>query len=142
MYTLGLGTAHALESCPVNLFSMSRLVDIGAVLHFKKYGCRMQPPPQIQSHGEEPERIPLNRIGGFYEVNLHKMALGTIDVNSDAAICKAEAKASFTSFPNWGPTDFTYPKYHSAVYKGKSFLSGDLVLWYRRMRHISKGQLK
>ena len=35
-YTLDLGTALALESCPVNLLSMSRLFDIAAVLHFEK----------------------------------------------------------------------------------------------------------
>ena len=59
-YTLDLGTAHALESCPVNLLSMSRLVDIGAVLCSEKNECWMQPPLRLQSHGVEPERIPLN----------------------------------------------------------------------------------
>ena len=56
-YTLDLGTAHAMESCPVNLLSLSRLVDIGAVLHFEKNECWMQPPLRLQSHGGEPERI-------------------------------------------------------------------------------------
>ena len=50
-YNLDLGTAHALESCPVNLLSMSRLVDIGAVLSFEKNKCRIQPPARLQSHG-------------------------------------------------------------------------------------------
>ena len=89
---------------PVNLLSMSRLVDIGAVLHFEKYECWMQPPRQFQSHGGESERIPLNRIGGLDKVNLHKMALDAEGVNSDAAIFKSEAKAAFKSRPNWDPT--------------------------------------
>ena len=156
-YNLDLGTAHAMKSCPVNLLSMSRLVDIGAVLHFEKKECWIQPPARLQSHGGEPERIPLNRIGGLYEVSLHKMALDAEDVNKlspevrgdspevkgdDAAAFTAEAKAAFKSRPEWDPTDFTDPKYHSAVYKGKSFLSGDLDLWHRRMRHVSKERLK
>ena len=49
-YNLDLGTAHALESCPVNLLSMSRLVDIGAILHFEKEKCWIQPPARFQSH--------------------------------------------------------------------------------------------
>ena len=60
----------------------------------------------------------------------------------DAAAFTAEAKAAFKSRPELDPTDFTDPKYHSAVYKGKSFLSGDLDLWHRRMRHVSKERLK
>ena len=63
-FNLDLGTAHAMESCPVNLLSLGRLVDIGAVLHFKKNACRMQPPLRFQSHGGGSERIPPNRIGG------------------------------------------------------------------------------
>ena len=47
----------------------------------------------------EPERIPLNRIGGLYEIELHKMALDAEDVkegvNSDAAIFAVDAKAAF-----------------------------------------------
>ena len=131
---------------PREFVSLSRLVDIGAVLHFEKNECWMQPPLRLQSHGGEPERIPLNRIGGLYEIELHKMALGAEDVrkdvDSDAATFTAKAKAAFKSRPEWDPTDFTDPKFHSAVYKGKSFLSGDLDLWHRRMRHVSKEQLK
>ena len=47
------------------------------------------------------------------------------DVNSDAANFKAQANAAFRSHQDWGPTNFTDPKYHSCVYKGKTFLSGD-----------------
>ena len=63
-------------------------------------------------------------------------------IGDDAAIFTAEAKAAFKSRPELDPTDFTDPKYQSAVYKGKSFLSGDLDLWHRRMRHVSKERLK
>ena len=35
-YNLDYGTARAILSCPVNLFSLSRLVGIRAVLHFKE----------------------------------------------------------------------------------------------------------
>ena len=70
------------------------------------------------------------------------MALRAKDVNSDAANYKAQANAAFRSRQDWDPTDFTGLKYHSAVRKGKSFLSGDLELWHGRMRHVSKEQLK
>ena len=130
----------------MNLLSLSRLVDIGAVLHFEKNECWMQRPPRFQSHGWESERIPLNRIGGLYEIELHKMALDAEDVredfDSDAAIFTAKAKAAFKSRPEWDPTDVTDPKFHSAVYKEKSFLSSDLDLLRRRIRHVSKEQLK
>ena len=104
-------------------------------------GCN--PRLDFSAMGEESERAPLNRIGVLYEVNLHKTALGAEDANSDAAKFLAQANAAFRSRLDWDPaTDFTDPKYHSAVYKGKSFLSGDLELWHRRMRQVSKEQLK
>ena len=65
------------------------------------------------------ERILLNRIGGFYEVQTQKMALEAEDVKSDAANFKARANAAFRSHQDWGPTDFNDPKYYSCVYKGK-----------------------
>ena len=48
---LDLGTAHALKSCPVNLLSLSRLVGVGAILHFEKNERWIQPPARFQSHG-------------------------------------------------------------------------------------------
>ena len=107
--------------------------------------------------GSISERIPLNRIGGLYEAILPKMALDAEDVKedfnldaenvkedvkSDAAIFKAEAKAVVKSRPELDPTDLTDPKFHSAVFKGKSFLSGYLDLLHRRMSHVSKERLK
>ena len=46
--------------------------------------------------GGEHARIPLNRIGGLYKINLNKTAIEAKDVNSDAANFKAQANADFT----------------------------------------------
>ena len=71
-----LGTAHSIKSCPTNLLSPSRLVDVGAVLNFEKGECRFQPPPRFTDQGEsESERIPLNLVGGLYDITFHKLAL-------------------------------------------------------------------
>ena len=92
--------------------------------------------------GGEHGHVPLNRIGGLYEISLHKMALEAENVNSNQANFKAQANAAFRSHQDWNPTGFTDPKYHLCAYKGKSYLSGELGLWHRRMRHVPKGQLK
>ena len=38
-YNLDLGTAHGMKNCPMNLLSLSLLLDVGAVLHFEKGNC-------------------------------------------------------------------------------------------------------
>jgi len=101
-----------MESCPVNMSSFIRLVDIRAVLYFEKNGRWMLPPPRFQSHGGESERIPQNGIGGLYGVNLQNIDLDAEDANLDAASIKAQANAAFRSRQDWDPTDFTDPKYH------------------------------
>ena len=64
-HLIDLGTAHSIKSCPTNLLILSRLVDVGAVLHFEKGECRFQRPPRFTDQGEsDSERIPLNRVGG------------------------------------------------------------------------------
>ena len=35
-YTLDLGPAHAMNSCPMNLISVSLLIKVGAIVHFEK----------------------------------------------------------------------------------------------------------
>ena len=46
-YNLDLGTVRAMESFPVNMLSLSRLVDIGAVLYFENNEYWMQPPARF-----------------------------------------------------------------------------------------------
>jgi hypothetical protein len=140
-HRIDLGTAHALKSCPANLLSLSRLVDIGAVLHFEKGDCWFQPPPRLKGQGES-ERIPLNRVGGLYEIALHKLALRAENTQADYdATFKAHVDSKFAR-EDWDPTDFNDPQFHSCAIQGKSYLSGSLDLWHRRMRHVSKEQLK
>ena len=141
-HRIDLGTAHAMKSCPANLLSLSRLVDVGAVLHFEKGDCWFQPPPRFKDQGGSSERIPLNRVGGLYEIALHKLALDAENTEADYdTTFKAHVDSKFAR-ENWDPTDFNDPQFHSCAVQGKSYLSGSLDLWHRRMRHVSKEQLK
>ena len=54
----------------------------------------LEPSLKSEIWGEH-ERIPLNRIGGFYAAQLHQMALEAEDVKSYAANFKAQANAAF-----------------------------------------------
>ena len=86
-------------------------------------------------------RIPLKRVGGVFELELHKLALetGTDLVNGSVhSLLAAEVIADLEAPDKWDPTDFSDPLFHSCAVKGKSFLSGSLDLWHRRMRHMSK----
>lgn len=38
-YQIDLGQAHAMRSCPMNLLSVSLLIQIGAIIHFEKDNC-------------------------------------------------------------------------------------------------------
>ena len=141
-HRIDLGTAHSMKSCPANLLSLSRLVDVGAVLHFEHGDCWFQPPPRFTDQGGSSvvsERIPLNRVGGLYEITLHNMAL-----DFDTEPCssfKAQVDTKFAR-ENWDPVDFNDPQFHSFAVHGKSYLSGSLDLWHRRMSHLSKERLK
>ena len=46
-HRIDLGTAHLMKSCPTIFFSLSRLVDVGAVLHFEHGDFWFQPPPRF-----------------------------------------------------------------------------------------------
>ena len=133
-----------MKSCPTNLLRLSRLVDVGAVLHFKKGDYWFQPPPRFTSQGGS-KRIPLNRVGGLYEITLHKFARDADQADPDAtqihSLFKAQVDSNFAR-ENWDPTDFSYPQFHSCAVQGKSYLPGSLDLWHRLMRHVSKEQLK
>ena len=141
-HRVDLGTAHGMRSCPANLLSLSQLVDVGSVLHFEKGDCCFHPPPRFQSQGKSRERIPLNRVGGLYEIALHKLALDaeSTQVDYDTTF-KTHVDSKFAR-ENWDPTDFNESQFHSCAVQGISYLSGSLDLWHRRMRQVSKEQLK
>ena len=141
---MDLGTAHAMRSCPANLLSLSKILDIGPVLYCSKGDCWIELPPRFQSHGDK-VRLPLNRVGSLFELKLHKLALDAdVDLNMDNvhSLCTAEVNAGFEAHDEWGPTDFSDPQFYSCAVKGKYFLGGSLDLWHRRMRHMSKDTLK
>ena len=133
-----------MKSCPTSLLSLSRLVDVGATLHFEKGDCWFQPPPRFKGQGEV-ERIPLNRVGGLYEITLHKLALDADQADHNATQIHSSFKAQVDSTfarENWDPTDFNDSQFHSCALQEKSYLSGSLDFGHRRMRHVSKKQLK
>ena len=144
LYQVDFGTAHAMKSCPVNLLSLGKMLDIGSVFYCSQAECWIELPQRFQRHGER-VRIPLKRVGGLFELELHKLAL---EIDTDLAnggvhsLLAAEVNAGFEAHDEWDPTDFSDPQFHSCAVKGKSYLSGSLDLWHRRMRHMSKETLK
>ena len=137
-YQLDLGTAHGMKDCPVNLLSLGLLLDVGAILHFEQGNCWIKPPNSPQSEGEA-ERIPLQRVGGLFQIPLSKVVKPTemimnktnLDANGESAAGVFQCDSEDSS------TD----RISCSLY-GQSFLSGDLDLWHKRMRHVSKHQLK
>ena len=78
---------------------------------------------------------------GLHEIIPHKSAL---DLETNRVPCssfKAQVDSKLAR-GNWGPTDFNYPQFHSCTVQGKSYLTGLLDLWHRRMRQVSKEPLK
>ena len=189
-YKLDLGTAHGMKGCPVNLLSLSLLLDVGAVLHFEKGDCWIQPPSSLQGEGVV-ERIPLQQKGGLFQVPLKRLwqRLGADDQRAGQATTASKhvkldvgdpskfgylgvndgenVTSPFTSLANparlgqtlanparlgqtladparLGQTlnSGTFLDEFSCSLYGRSFLAGDLDLWHRRMRHVSKQQLK
>ena len=133
-YKLDLGTAHGMKNCPMNLLSLSLLLDIGAVLHFEQGNCWIQPPAHLRPDGDS-ERIPLQRVGGLFQVPISKFVPKKIKVNTTGNFDAED-------FPHNSEDEFDNTNLHSCALHGRSFLSGDLTLWHRRMRHMSKEQLK
>lgn len=72
LYRVDFGAGHGMKDCPMNLLSVSLLLDIGAVLHFEADNCYIQPP-------KSSERIPLSRRGGLFQFPL-RQALGADEV--------------------------------------------------------------
>lgn len=136
-YNIDLGTAHGMKNCPMNLLSLSLLLDVGAVLHFEQGNCWIQPPAHLRP-GNDTERIPLQRVGGLFQVPISKFAPtqkpGTLNFNT--------TENSTQDLSHDPDNEFDDTTLHSCALHGRSFLSGDLTLWHRRMRHMSKEQLK
>jgi len=104
-YHLDCGKAHGMQSCPLNLLSVSLLLKKGCVIHFEGDACYFQ----LAKGGE---RLPFRVRDGLFELDARR---------SDSK--------SHTSF--------------SCASAGRSFgaVSGDLTLWHRRVRHMSRQKL-
>jgi hypothetical protein len=132
-YLLDLGTAHGMKDCPMNLLSLSLLLDVGAVLHFEQGNCWIKPPGSA-------EHISLKRVGGLFQVPLSKIS----DPDKMGVLKLDEASGEFVreAYVGLNHDDPIASNFFSCDLIGQSFLSGDLDLWHRRMRHISKQTLK
>ena len=64
LYRFDLGTAHGLKGCPMNLLSISLLLEVGAVIHFEKGDCWLLPP----GSKDDADRVPLRQIGGTFQL--------------------------------------------------------------------------
>jgi len=178
LHRFDLGTAHGMHGCPMNLLSLSLLFDVGSVIHFEKGDCWIQPPSAKGTAGET-ERIPLQRVGGLFQLPISKFIYSSFSRGENAAnesaslnsgmlpgkcgllsaneseslnsgmlsgkfgLLSANESERLTSGMSRGSNN-SYDNYlsHSCSIKGHSFLSGDLELWHRRMRHVSKTKLK
>jgi hypothetical protein len=58
LYSFDIGTAHGMRKCPMNLLSLSLMIDLGCVFHFDKDNCWMDCPYDSRTVGG-PVRIPL-----------------------------------------------------------------------------------
>ena len=105
VYNLDCGRAHGMQSCPLNLLSVSLLLKKGCVIHFEDGACYFQP-------AKGGERLPFRVRDGLFELDARRSDL--------------DAASSFSCSP-----------------AGRSFgaISGDLTLWHRRVRHMSRQQL-
>jgi hypothetical protein len=139
-----LGEAHGMKGCPMNLLSLSLLLDVGAIIHFERGDCYLQPPGTSSLL----DRIPLRRVGGLFQVPISKFLPSSPTPSSLAAPRQGATSLGFGLAAMPCPEDFakngdqTDCLCHSFAANGVSFLSGDLDLWHRRMRHFSKPKLK
>ena len=119
LYRIDLGMAHGMKGCPMNLLSISLLVDKGAVLHFESGNCYVVPPGAT-------ERVPITREGGLFSVPLGQEFYGDHKyaqlVGHDGDSGDERLRFSFAT-------------------ESYSFLSGDLALWHKRLGHLSKEKL-
>ena len=69
IYRIDFGQGQGMKDCPLNLLSVSLMIDIGAVLHFERGNTYIQPP-------NSSERIPLIRSGGLFQFPLHQVSEG------------------------------------------------------------------
>jgi len=75
-FTLDLGIAHAMQSCPTNLISVSLLIKVGAIVHFEKSNCYFQ-----ASSGAT--KIPFNQTNGLFQLEVERGGAHALPV-SDA----------------------------------------------------------
>jgi hypothetical protein len=104
-YQIDLGQAHAMRSCPMNLLSVSLLIQIGAIIHFEKDNCWFK-----ASAGAV--QIPFQQRDGLFHLEI--------------------------SPPKEAEPD---PPLQSFAVDGRCYAVGNLHLWHRRMRHLSKLKL-
>ena len=60
-YRVDLGDAHGMQACPVNLLSVSLLIQSGAAVHFETDNCWFQANPQSP-------KIPFIQRGGMFQM--------------------------------------------------------------------------
>ena len=112
-FQIDLGRAHAMRACPMNLLSVSLLIQIGAIVHFQKDNCWFQ----VNSGSA---KIPFEQKDGLFQLKLSASS------NGDAA-------ASISDDPDTTQQNFAV--------NGKCMAVGSFHLWHRRVRHLSKARL-
>jgi len=62
---IDLGLAHAMRACPLNLLSVSLLLQVGAIVHFEPGNCFFQPHAGAA-------KIPFQQRDGMFQLEVHR----------------------------------------------------------------------
>jgi len=107
-FDMNLGTSYAVDDLPLNLLSISKLLEVGAVLHFEKGKC------YFKANLKAP-RIPLVLNNGLFQLPVDQ-CVGTTHENSRKVV---GASCSY------------------ALQERCYGAAADLQTWHRRVRHIN-----
>jgi hypothetical protein len=118
-YQVDLGTGYGLSGCPLNILSVSKLLDDNAVVHFEKGNCYLKLTPTST-------QIPIIENDGLF-----KIRGGEASAPPQAEDTTHDDFSTINNKPN-----------HSFTVNGKAFaVSADLNTWHRRVRHMNKKKL-
>jgi hypothetical protein len=124
-YRIDLGTAYGLSGCPLNILSISKLLNQEAIVHFEAGNCF------IKLKNSEP--IPIIEKDGMFKIKAKKSDTVLECDSKQAEESENDDIASIDSAPS-------QPKQssHSFTLRGKAYsVSTDIKTWHRRVRHMN-----
>ena len=126
-----LGEAHGMKGCPMNLLSLSLLLDVGAIIHFEQGDCYLQPP----GSSSKLDRVPLRRAGGLFQVPVSKCTPSSSSSSSSSAPRQGVPAHGFGFAGARRPEDLTNDddsaagQFHSFAANGVSFRACQILIY-------------